>query len=318
MQIFHFKSNKGLELIESITDAGDGYYWLDVERSELDWYEKASPWLGLKLHERHLMDTFSISHPPYYDSTLSYDLLVVRTLCPECPLEAPTTQPVALVLTPGFIVSVRPPGNPIFMDLQQRLMQKERKQPSNVGMLLYLMLDQVTDGLMARRDQLTELLSGWQDRLLDKNDKFNDWQALMRLRSYLRRMEVITESQLDAIDTWRDETAISLTDSLPVRFNDLQEHLRRVYNHAIVLQQDIDALTQIYFSAGTQRTNEILQFLAVISAIFLPLNLLAGVFGMNFKHMPLLDAVYGPWLAGAIMVSVIIGLVYLFKLRKWI
>jgi len=185
-------------------------------------------------------------------------------------------------------------------------------------MLLYHLLDQVTNTLLARRDVTTELLSRWQDRLLDRNDVFNDWQALMRLRSQLRRLEVVSESQLDAIDEWREQTSLPVDIPLSVRFNDLQEHLRRVYNHALVVQQDIDALVQVYFSANTQRTNEILQFLTIISAIFLPLNLLAGLFGMNFSHMPLLKAWYGPWILVVTMLMIISGLLVWFRQKQWI
>ncbi len=72
-------------------------------------------------------------------------------------------------------------------------------------------------------------------------------------------------------------------------------------------------LVQIYFSANTQRTNELLQFLTIISALFLPLSLLAGLFGMNFTYMPLLQAWYGPWILGGLMISVVTGLLVWFR-----
>ena len=170
-------------------------------------------------------------------------------------------------------------------------------------MLLCLLLDQTIDTLLANREFTTELLSSWQEHLLEGEGWFDDWQALMRLQGQLRRLEVVAESQLDALEEWREQTPLALDDSLSVRFNDLQEHVRRVYNHATVVQQDIDALVQIYFSANTHRTNKILKFLTVISALFLPLNLLAGIFGMNFAHLPLLQSWYGPWILAGLMTT---------------
>ena len=140
----------------------------------------------------------------------------------------------------------------------------------------------------------------------------------MRLRGQLRRLEVVAEAQLDAVDEWREQTVLTPDASLGVRFNDLQEHLRRIYNHAVVIQHDIDALVQIYFSANTQRTNEILQFLAVVSAIFLPLNLLAALFGMNFTHMPLLQLWYGPLLLSGAMLTLVTGFLWWFRQRRWV
>lgn len=87
-----------------------------------------------------------------------------------------------------------------------------------------------------------------------------------------------------------------------VHYNGLTEHLKRVYNHAVVIQHDTDAMVQIFFSTNTQTTNDILRFLAVVSAIFLPLNLLAGIFGMNFSHLPLLQSsdsgAFSEWASG--------------------
>ena len=84
------------------------------------------------------------------------------------------------------------------------------------------------------------------------------------------------------------------------------------------MQHDIDALVQIYFSASAQRTNEILQFLTILSAVFLPLNLLAGLFGMNFAHLPLLAVWYGPWLLVGVMLLVVSGLLLWFRRRRWL
>jgi Mg2+ and Co2+ transporter CorA len=86
----------------------------------------------------------------------------------------------------------------------------------------------------------------------------------------------------------------------------------------VVIQQDIDALVQVYFSANTQRANEILQFLTILSAVFLPLNLLAGLFGMNFTHLPLLQLWYGPWLLLGTMLLVVIGLLVWFRRKRWV
>lgn len=84
-------------------------------------------------------------------------------------------------------------------------------------------------GLLARRTVTSELLTGWQELLLLRDGAFADWKALMQLRGQLRRLEVVAESQLDAVDEWRDQTSLVLDAAMTVRFNDPQEHMRRVY-----------------------------------------------------------------------------------------
>jgi len=210
------------------------------------------------------------------------------------------------------------PQDPVFAKLRQGFLATRRKSPASPTMLLYLLLDQVADALLAHREATSDLLSGWQERLFDGDQRFQDWKALMGLRGHLRRLEVAIETQIDSVDKWREQTSLPPDTSLAVHYNDLQEHLRRVYHHAMVVQQDIDALVQIYFSANAQRTNEILQFLTVLSAVFLPLNLLASLFGMNFTHLPLLGAWYGPWVLAGIMLMVVAGLLGWFRIRRWL
>ncbi|MCB1772500.1 MAG: magnesium transporter CorA family protein [Gammaproteobacteria bacterium] len=320
MQITRFEPGHAPELVDEprLFEQDESFHWFDIQRSEKDWYERVRPWLKKPIHERHIKDTFNDVHLPYYETTEDYDLLIVRALCPECPAEAPTTRAVAFIISDSVLVSVRPADDPVFGELQQRFQQAKRSAPTSVAMLLYLAIDEMSDTLLAQRDVTSELMSNWQDRLLDPNDAFNDWRAMMRLRSQLRRLEVISESEIDALGEWREQTQLNIDAGLAVRFNDLREHLRRLYNHSLVVQHDIDALIQIYFSSSTQRTNEILQFLAIISAIFLPLNLLAGIFGTNFEDLPLLSSWYGPWVMAAFMLLFVAGLLALFRKRRWI
>jgi magnesium transporter len=319
MRVLHFKPGCAPGLVDAAANARDnGFLWLDVERSDTDWREKAQHWLGLNLHDRHVRDTLNDTHPPYYEGMDDYDLLIVRALHPDSPPQAPETRPIAFIVTDTAVVSVRPPGDPLFEKLHQRLLTSKRTSPTSPALLLYLLLNQVTDALLAHREATSELLARWQERLLDREHLFEDWKAMMGLRGSLRRLEAVIEAQMDAIDAWREQTSLPLDASLRVRYNDLQEHLRRVYQYVVVVQHDIDALVQIYFSASAQRTNEILQFLTVLSAVFLPLNLLAGLFGMNFTHLPLLAAWYGPWVLTGVMTLVVLGLLLWFRRRRWL
>lgn len=321
MRIIQFTPGHAPELADAEAEAeggADRFFWLDVERSELDWHDKARPWLHMRLDERHARDTLNGTHPPYYDGTEDYDLLIVPALSPDSPPQAPATRPIAFVVSAKAIVSIRPSEAPVFAKLHHRFLATRRNSPTSPTLLLYLLLDEIADDLLAQREATSELLTRWQEQMLDRGRRFADWHALMGLRGSLRRLEVVIEAQIDAVDEWHEQTSLPVDSSSTVHYNELQEHLRRVYHHAMVVQQDIDALVQIYFSANAQRTNEVLQFLTVLSAVFLPLNLLAGLFGMNFTHLPLLGAWYGPWVLGGIMLLVVSGLLLWFRRRRWI
>lgn len=319
MQVFLFRPGHTPELAgaQELVSPGEGFYWIDVERSETDWEQGARHWLGSDLHERHLTDSLNGEHPPFYDGTDDYDMLIVRSLAAESGADGLATRPVALFVFAHALVSVRPLGDDIFHKLRQRLLAGQRRVPDSPAAMLHLLLHQIVDRLLERRATITEMLSRWQDRLLNPDDGFSDWGALMRLRSQMRGMELVTETQLDALEEWRQQTGLALERALEVRFNDLSEHLNRVLSHASIVQTDIDSLVQIYFSAASQRTNTILQFLTVVSMVFLPLNLIAGIFGMNFEFMPFLHRPWGVWLTLSSMLAVALGLLLWSRRRRW-
>ena len=319
MNILSFSAGHAAQQVQQPVAGGEGvFHWLDIERSEADWYEQVRPWLDIRIDERHIKDSINATHPPFYDGTDEYDMLVVRAPAQESTTDTLATVSIALFITSGMIISIRPPGNPVFHRQQQRFLSGERKSPAGPAMLLYLLLDLVTEGLMQFRLHIGNRLSTWQDNLLDREETFRDWSDLVRLRSQLRQLELTVESQIDALEEWRDRTSLVLEQSLQVRFRDLDEHHNRVLSTMVLAQHDIDAMLNIHYSAVTQNTNEILKFLAVISAVFLPLNLVAGFFGMNFRHLPWLDSPLAPWLTVAAMLTIVVCLLLVFRRRRWL
>ena len=88
--------------------------------------------------------------------------------------------------------------------------------------------------------------------------------------------------------------------------------------HVRRLESSAESAVQIHFSAQGSRTNDIMRTLTVLTAVFLPLNLITGIFGMNFELMPLLKHPEGFWLAMLMMVGVAFGLIWWFRRRRYI
>jgi len=98
----------------------------------------------------------------------------------------------------------------------------------------------------------------------------------------------------------------------------LSEHIERVLQHERRLESSAEAAVQMHFSMQSHRTNDIMRTLTVLTAIFLPLNLITGVFGMNFDSMPLIHEPGGVWLAILLMVGVGLGLGWLFRQKRYL
>jgi magnesium transporter len=98
-----------------------------------------------------------------------------------------------------------------------------------------------------------------------------------------------------------------------------------VYDHAIQVMDSIEiyrdmlsGMLDIYLSSLNNRMNAVMKVLTIIATIFMPLTFLAGVYGMNFKHMPELDWPWGYPLILLIMAGVAVLMLTLFRRKKWL
>jgi magnesium transporter len=204
--------------------------------------------------------------------------------------------------------------------------------PSSPADLALRMINVMVDSYLDLRKELTSQLEHWQAELLKPSSRFNSWGTLMSARSQLHVLEDLCDEQHDAIQEWVDaiqETPLhawnadsalaqSLRDQLTTRARDVMEHIERVMRHARRLEQSAETVVQIHFSAQGNRTNDIMRTLTALTAIFLPLNLIAGIFGMNFEFLPFIHAQNGFWWALGAMLLTATTLVLVFWRKRYL
>ena len=103
-----------------------------------------------------------------------------------------------------------------------------------------------------------------------------------------------------------------------MRSRDVLEHIERVVHHVRRLEQSTETAVQMHFSVQSNRTNDIMRTLTALTAVFLPLNLIAGIFGMNFEFIPLVHKADGFWWAMGSMVFIAVSLVLLFWRKRYL
>ncbi len=196
------------------------------------------------------------------------------------------------------------------------------------GDLMLRLVNQMVDGYLELRRELTRQLDHWQAELLNPKSRFNNWSSLLQVRLALHQLDEICEDQRSAIQDWiealdsRPEASTPASqrehELLKVRSRDVLEHVERVVHHVRRLEQSAEVAVQMHFSAQGHRTNEIMRILTVLTAIFLPLNLIAGIFGMNFDFIPLLHLQAGFWWAMAAMVVIAVSLAFYFWRKRFL
>ncbi len=200
--------------------------------------------------------------------------------------------------------------------------------PVSPADLMLRMVSQVVDVYLDLRRDLTRQLDHWQAELINPETRFNNWSALLEARLSLHHLDEICEDQrsamqdwLESLNTWTPPISKALIhehEILKVRSRDVLEHIDRVVHHVRRLEQSIETAVQIHFNAQSNRTNETMRTLTSITAIFLPLNLIAAIFGMNFDVIPLLHAQTGFWWTLGSMALIAASLAWFFWRNRYL
>ena len=296
-----------------------GFLWLDIIHGEDDdWPQLVLQLTGISIHERHIADSRNDTHPSHYDGTQAYEILIFRGLSPAGQTSDFKTRPAVFLLLDKMLVTIRPRDSVSVASIKPRLLDKNVRIPRRPAGLMHQLMTLMVDRFLALRQPLLERFDTWRTDLLDPRNPYEDWMAVMNYTSDLRKLERLCDEQITALMAWQEETDTEFDDHIAVRFNDLVEHVQRVLKFAIDQKHEAEALVQMHFSAVAHRTNEIMRTLTVLSAIFLPLSFIAGVFGMNFEYMPELKIHYAYYFALGGMLSIAIVLLVLFRKKRWI
>jgi len=311
-------------------------------------------WGAGALVDLHVADLLNNQLPSHFDYTSWYDLLVFRRLAAapnsgalfvddehgtaasaRQALASIDTSPVGFAIYDRVLVTVHPADCAVRDHFIQRLAAqlqtpepRSARLPSGPADLMLRMVNHMVDNYLDLRRLLTRQLTHLQQLLLNPRSQFSDWGVLLESRNSLHLLEDICEDQrsaiqewIDALDDWPDETDAHLRrerELLRVRSRDVLEHIERVLNHVRRLEHSAESAVQMHFSALGQRTNDIMRTLTVLTAVFLPLNLITGFFGMNFDGLPLIHSTTGVWIAAGMMLVVALALGGFFWRRRYL
>lgn len=343
---------------EQAPSQGFVWIYLDREslREELPALQEATQRLGdSALLDLHVQDLENPTHPSHYDYTSVYDLIVFRRLATArevdveladtgvtTPEVLPTfhrirTRAVGFVVFDRLLVTVHPAGCFTARSFVERFLAdavhndgrvvvSRSRLPTSPADLMLRMTNVMVDSYLELRKQLTAEMDRWQQELLRPGSQFTGWTALMVARAELHQLEDLCEEQNDAMQEWldtaREQPPSHLSqaerDGLVARARDVIEHIQRVVHQVRRMEQGAESVVQIHFSAQSHRTNNIMRTLTVLTAIFLPLNLITGVFGMNYESMPLLRNPAGFWITLGGMAAVALGLGLVFWRKRYL
>lgn len=273
------------------------------------------------LHPLALEDVLNTGQRPKLES-YDHQLFIIMSL-PAWREESLVTEQVSLFLGKDYLISFHQGDGEPFEPVRKRLAASTGKMRTRgADYLLYSLLDLIIDQGFPVLEDMGERIERLEEELLDKPTKhvLGEIHALKRDLLLLRRMlwpqrEVLTQLTRDDQSLIREET---------------KPYLRDCYDHTVQIMDLFEtyremaaSMLDVYLSSASQRLNEIMRVLTVITTLFIPPTFLVGVYGMNFDNpnspwaMPELHSYYGYPLVWLVIVTMIVGMLVFFKRRGW-
>ncbi|MEQ8303359.1 MAG: magnesium/cobalt transporter CorA [Cyclobacteriaceae bacterium] len=322
IQLFRYNENECTETEEQQdyqlirTEDHQLNYWLNVHgMHEVELVEKIGEALNLeRLTVRQLLDTTQRPKVDDYDEYLFFSVnSILKTESQQLNIEH-----LSFVLGRNYVLSFQEELGDHFDHIRYKMRENlglVRKRECDF--LLFQMLDAILDNYFETIDIINHEVT-----LVERETISNPKQSTLLLIEKNKK-------DVDKIKKSLSPFKEALTNILKDRthfinkrnrkyYRDLKNSCMNAIEEANATYTALESLTNIYFSSLSQKMNETMKVLTTVATIFIPLTFIAGIYGMNFEHMPELKWRYGYYTIWGVMIGVMIGMIIYFRRKKWL
>ncbi|MBI3547231.1 MAG: magnesium/cobalt transporter CorA [Gammaproteobacteria bacterium] len=294
-----------------------GVCWISV--TGVHEVEKLAPFGKVfNLHPLVLEDVLNTDQRPKLEDYGEYIYIVLRQLKNSSPSNGIVTEQISLVLGRNFVISFLESESEIFKPVKERILQT-RGRICNQGAdyLAYALMDMVVDNYFSIFENLGERIEELEELLISKPapEQMRNLHALKRELLSLRKSVWPLREVLSALQRG-ESTLIQKETGLYLR--DVYDHTIQVIDTLETYRDMLSGMLDIYLSSLSNRLNQVMKVLTVVSTIFMPLTFIAGVYGMNFHNMPELGWRWGYPTVLLLMAAIAAGMLIFFRRKKWI
>ena len=291
--------------------------WINIDGlGDLELMTKLGERFGL--HPLVLEDILNTNQRPKFEDFDDYIFVVLKMLTYDKTNESIVSEQVSVILGKNFVISFQESVGDVFEHVRERIRNgKGRIRKAGADYLAYSLLDAVVDGYFLIMENLGEKVELIQEQVVTNPTQ----KTLQKIHELKGEMISLRKS------VW---PLREVANNLPRSESDLiapatSAYLRDVYDHTIQVIDNIETFREmasgmldIYLSSISNKMNAVMKVLTIIATLFIPLTFVAGVYGMNFKHMPELEWRWGYAGVWAVMVAIAIVMLLYFRRKKWI
>jgi len=291
--------------------------WINVEGNAPEILGKIGECFSI--HPLVLEDILNTDQRPKMQEFDEYVFVVLKMFSLHPKTKEIITEQVSIILGKTFIISIQEGlEGDIFNPIRERIrLAKGRVRKLGCDYLMYSMIDQIVDHYFLLFEHLGERIEDLEDAvLLSPTPK-----TLANIHNLKKEMLLLRKSiwplREEISNLIRSDSDL-VTDNTKLYLRDVYEHTIQVIDTVETYRDMLSGMLDIYLSSISNRLNEVMKVLTVITTIFMPLTVITGMYGMNFKHMPELELWWWyPMVIGG-MVAISVGMLTYFKIKKWL
>lgn len=270
-----------------------------------------------KLHPLVLEDMLNTEQRPKIEDYGDYLYIVIKNLYNAKGSSEIEMEHQSIILGKGFVISVGETENNFFKTVRDRLQNGGRIRKLGADYLAYSLLDTIVDYYFDVLESLGERIEEAEEQLIAKPEP-----EILRVINGLKRDILFIHRSIwplrEVAGLLERGDSKLVEDSSRVYIRDLYDHIIQSLDTTEIYRDILSGMLDIYLSSISNKMNEIMKVLTIISTIFIPLTFLAGLYGMNFKFMPELELRWGYPALLLLMTGTAVFMLAFFRRKKWL
>lgn len=296
--------------------------WVDFLGETPDELKRAKDVLlnVFKFHRLTVEDCFETRNEPKVEGFTDYIYLIVHGVKPEETSSANfVTKELDAFLGKNFVVTFHNERFRSIKTVKQQIRSSSFIAQRGAAYLLHQILDLLVDLYMPIVEEFDDAINILEDRVFRmKKGNTEILEEIMDLRRAVARLKRISSRQLDVLYRISHGEFPQIPENILPFYRDVHDHLLRISDLSESYRDLVGSLFNLHFSVTANKTNDVIKFLTIFSAIWLPLSFIAGVYGMNFENMPELKTRLGYFITLGVMLTVALSLFIYFWRKGWI
>jgi magnesium transporter len=255
-------------------------------------------------------------HPPKIDEFEDYLFIIVHGINYHIESNVVETTELGLFLGKNLVVTSHDVPMRSVTSVTERLQAEGRPMRKGADFLAHDLMDALVDNIMLCIDELNEKCADIEAEVLQV-PKRETLAPIMQLKRSTLALERVMSPQREIMNSLSRGDYPLITERAQIYYRNIYDHLVHIERLTQSLRDLADSVLNTYLSSLSNRLNEVMKVLSIVAAVFLPLTLLAGIYGMNFANMPELEWKYGYFAVWGVMALVAISMLAYFKRRRW-